>query len=80
MVSIYQSNLGIEHWTMVKLKHILKYLRRKRDYMLVYHYDELLPLAYTDLDFQFDRDSRKSTLGFVFTLGGGAVSWKSLKQ
>ncbi|RVW64419.1 hypothetical protein CK203_062532 [Vitis vinifera] len=65
---------------MVKLKHILKYLRRKRDYMLVYHYDELLPLAYTDLDFQFDRDSRKSTLGFVFTLGGGAVSWKSLKQ
>ena len=48
--------------------------------MLVYHYDELLPLAYTDLDFQFDRDSRKSTLGFVFTLGGGAVSWKSLKQ
>ena len=48
--------------------------------MLVYHCNELLPLGYIDLDFQFDRNSRKSTADFVFTLGGGAVSWKSLKQ
>ena len=78
MVSKYQSNPGMEHWMMVK--HILKYLQRMRDYMLVYHCNELLPLGYIDLDFQFDRDSRKSTADFVFTLGGGAVSWKSVKQ
>ena len=33
MVSWYQSNLGPKHWQAVK--HILKYLRRTRDYMLV---------------------------------------------
>ena len=33
MVSRYQSNLGLEHW--ITVKHILKYLRRMRDYVLV---------------------------------------------
>jgi hypothetical protein len=36
--------------------------------------------AYTDSDFQSDVNDRKSTSGFVFTLNGGAVSWKSCKQ
>ena len=34
MVSRYQSDPGEEHW--IAVKHILKYLRRTRDYMLVY--------------------------------------------
>ena len=34
IVSRYQSNPGPKHWEAVK--HILKYLRRMRDYMLVY--------------------------------------------
>ena len=34
MVSRYRSNLGREHWTAVK--HILKYLKRTRNYMLIY--------------------------------------------
>ena len=34
MVSRYQSNPGQEHWTAVK--HIIKYLKRTRDYMLFY--------------------------------------------
>ena len=62
------------------MKHILKYLRRTRDYMLVYHGDELAPIGYTDSDFQSDADLRKSTSGYVFTLGGAAVSWRSIKQ
>ncbi|KAA0059675.1 gag/pol protein [Cucumis melo var. makuwa] len=33
IVSRYQSNPGLDHWTAVKI--ILKYLRRTRDYMLV---------------------------------------------
>ena len=32
-VNRYQFNLGPEHWTTIK--HILKYLRRMRDYVLV---------------------------------------------
>jgi hypothetical protein len=78
MVSRFQSNPGQEHWTAVK--HILKYLKRTRDHMLVFQSDSLLPHGYTDSDFMSDRDSRKSTSGYVFTLGGGAISWRSVKQ
>ena len=42
--------------------------------------EDLTPNGYSDSDFQSDRDSRKSTLGYVFTLGGGAISWRSVKQ
>ena len=78
MVSRYQSNLGREHWTIVK--HMLKYLRRTRDYMLVYHGNKLGPIGYTDSNFQLDADLRKSTSGYVFTLGGATISWRSIKQ
>jgi hypothetical protein len=40
--------------------------------------DSLLILGYTDSDYV--GDDRKSTSGHVFTLAGGAISWKSLKQ
>ena len=73
MVSRYQSDPGEEHWTVVK--HIFKYLRRTRDYMLVYQNESLELVGYTDSDFQSDIDSRKSTLGYMFTFGGGAISW-----
>ena len=68
----YQSNLEPKIWQAVK--HILKYLRRTRDYMLIYRCEDLIPIGHTDLDFQLNLDFRKSTLGCVFTLGGGAIS------
>ena len=64
MVSRYQSNPGPVHW--VTVKHIFKFLQGTKDYMLEYRADDLTPLAYTDSDFQSDRDSRKSTSGYVF--------------
>ena len=48
--------------------------------MLVYQSESLVPLGYTDSDFQSYKNVRKSTSGFVFTLGGGATSWRSVKQ
>ena len=48
--------------------------------MLVYSGEDLTPLGYTDSNFQTDKDSRKSTSGSVFTLGGGAIVWRSIKQ
>ena len=78
IVSRYQSNPRPEHWTTVK--HILKYLRRTKDYMLMYGGDELIPIGYTDLDFISNKDLRKLTFGHVFTLGGGSISWRSIKQ
>ena len=49
IVSRYQSNPCLEQW--IAIKHILKYLRRTRDYMLVYSEGELNPTGYTDSDF-----------------------------
>ena len=48
--------------------------------MLVYSGKDLNPIGYTDSDFQKDQDDRKSTSGSVFTLGGGAIVWRSVKQ
>ena len=78
IVSRYQSDPGEEHW--IATKHILKYLRRTRDYMLVYSSGSLETIGYTDSNFQGDTDSRKSTYGYVFTLNGGAICWRSVKQ
>ncbi|KAA0050871.1 gag/pol protein [Cucumis melo var. makuwa] len=78
IVSRYQSNPGRDHWTSVK--NILKYLRRTKDYMLVYGSKDLILTEYIDSDFQTDKDARKSTSGSVFTLNGGAVVWRSIKQ
>ncbi|XP_074351643.1 secreted RxLR effector protein 161-like [Apium graveolens] len=78
MVSRYQSNPGHKYWSAIKI--ILKYLCKTNEYMLVYRSSDLLPLGYTDSYFQTDRDKRKSTLGCVFTLRGGAVIWRSMKQ
>ena len=48
--------------------------------MLMYGGDELILEGYTDSDFMSDKDSRKLTSGHLFTLGGGAVSRRSIKQ
>ncbi|PKU86380.1 Retrovirus-related Pol polyprotein from transposon TNT 1-94 [Dendrobium catenatum] len=78
IISRYQSNPGRFHW--VAVKHILKYLRRIKEYMLVYSGSDLIPKGYTDADFQSDRDESKSTSGSIFILGGGAIVWRSIKQ
>ena len=71
VVSWFQSNPGFEYW--IAVKYILKYLRRTRDYILVYSGEDLKIFRYTDSDFQGDRDSKKSTSDSVFTLSGALV-------
>ncbi|KAA0043455.1 gag/pol protein [Cucumis melo var. makuwa] len=78
IVSRYQSNLGLDHLTVVKI--ILKYLKRTRDYMIVYGAKNFTLTGYTDSDFQIDKDSRKSTSGLVFILNDGVVVWHSIKE
>ena len=46
----------------------------------MYGADELILVGYTNSDFILDKDLRKSTSKHIFTLGGGGVSWKSIKQ
>lgn len=47
--------------------------------MLVFD-EDLVPFGYTNSDFTSDQDSRKSTSGYVFILGGVAVNWISVKK
>ena len=65
IVSRYQSNLRLDHWIVVKI--ILKYLRKTKDYMLVYWAKSFILIEYTDFDFQTDKVSRKFMSGSVFT-------------
>ena len=77
--SRYHSDLGVSHW--ITVKNIRKYLRRTNDMLLVYGGDEELVVnGYTDASFMTDIDDYKSPQGYVLTLNGGAVVWKSFKQ
>jgi len=49
--------------------------------MLTYRRSDSLRIEeYSDSNFTGDVDDRKSTSGYVFTLAGGDISWKSSKQ
>ncbi|KAJ9566849.1 hypothetical protein OSB04_002815 [Centaurea solstitialis] len=80
VTSRYQQNPGEAHW--VAVKNILKYLRRTKEMFLVFggSEDEISVTGYSDASFQTDRDDYRSQSGYVFTLNGGAISWKSSKQ
>ncbi|KAJ9537478.1 hypothetical protein OSB04_030211 [Centaurea solstitialis] len=80
VTSRYQQNPGEPHW--VAVKNILKYLRRTKDMFLVFggSEDEISVTGYSDASFQTDRDDFRSQSGYVFTLNGGVISWKSSKQ
>ncbi|XP_074327533.1 secreted RxLR effector protein 161-like [Apium graveolens] len=78
VTSRFQSDPGEEHWKAVK--NIWKYLRRTKEIFLIYGGSELKIEGYTDSSFQSEIDDSKSMSGYVFTLNGGAVSWKSSKQ
>jgi hypothetical protein len=63
------------------VKKALRYVQGTKDLMLTYRRSESLVIeGYSDSDFAGDKDDRKSTSGYVFTLAGGAISWKSSKQ
>ncbi|KAJ9535406.1 hypothetical protein OSB04_un001478 [Centaurea solstitialis] len=80
VTSRYQQNPGEAHW--VAVKNILKYMRRTKEMFLVFggSEDEISVTGYTDASFQTDKDDFRSQSGYVFTLNGGAISWKSSKQ
>ncbi|KAH9752632.1 hypothetical protein KPL71_014771 [Citrus sinensis] len=79
MVSRYMHNPGINQWLAVKW--ILRYLYGTVDVGLLFKNDcGQQCVGYCDSDFAGDLDKRRSTTGYVFTLGGGPVSWRSILQ
>ena len=78
LISHYQSNLGPLHWQAIK--RIFRYLHGSYDFVLCFYGGDLRLKVFCVLDWDGDRDECKSTLGQVFILRGGVVSWCSKKQ
>jgi len=79
MLGRYQSNPGEVHWK--GAKKALRNCQGTKDIMLTYKRSKKLEIVgYSDADFAGCVDSRKSTSGYIFTLAGGPISWKSSKQ
>jgi hypothetical protein len=78
VVSRYMSNSDSEHWNAVRW--ILRYLVGTKDMALCYTGADIQLCGFVDSDMAGDIDSRKSTTGYVFTLGGASISWVSRLQ
>ncbi|KAE8681618.1 putative ribonuclease H protein [Hibiscus syriacus] len=76
----YMSKLGKQHWDAVKW--IFRYLKGTVGHQIVFNSqrDNPLIVGYVDSDYACDMDNRRSTTGYVFTLGGGIIFWKSTIQ
>ena len=71
VVSRHMSHLGIEHWNVVKW--ILRYLRGTSSKCL--HFGgSTTSQGYVGLDLADNIDTRRSTTGYIFTVGGATMS------
>ena len=77
-LSRYMSNPGVDHWKAII--RVLRYLRYTQNYGLHYTRYPTVLEGYSDANWIYDIKDTKSTSGYVCTLGGAAVSWKSSKQ
>lgn len=63
------------------VKRIFKYLRQNPDSGVMFKKTGEIKLdAYCDSSFADDRETRKSTTGFIILMSGGALTWSSRKQ
>ncbi|XP_039142894.1 secreted RxLR effector protein 161-like [Dioscorea cayenensis subsp. rotundata] len=63
------------------VKRILRYISGTIDYGIHYRRNEEFKLlGYSDSDWSGSQDDRKSTTGWVFSLGSGVIAWSSKKQ
>ncbi|XP_022891036.1 uncharacterized protein LOC111406071 [Olea europaea var. sylvestris] len=72
------SNKSNYHWKVIG--RVLGYLKKTKKLGLQYTKFPAVLEGFTDASWISSTNESKSTLGWVFTLGVGAVSWKSKKQ
>ena len=79
-VSKYITNPGREHWNTVKW--IYRYLNGTTGYGILFarQHGNNSVVGYVDSDYVDNMDDRRSTTGYVFTLSGGLVCWRSTLQ
>jgi hypothetical protein len=72
------SNLSNDHWH--ALERILRYLKGTMSFGIHYSGHPAVLEGYSDANWISDIDQIYVTSGYVFTLRGGVVSWRSCKQ
>ena len=77
-LSRFTSNPNVEHWKAIE--RVLGYLAKTKILSLQYLRFPAILEGYTDASWISSVGDNKSTTGWVFTLAGGAISWKSKKQ
>ncbi|KAL2250907.1 UNVERIFIED_CONTAM: Retrovirus-related Pol polyprotein from transposon TNT 1-94 [Sesamum indicum] len=79
-LSRYMSNPGPPHWE--ALKWLLRYLRGTDNIGINFSKfsDSVNLIGYVDSNYANEKDSRKSTTSYIFTLCGSCISWKSQLQ
>ena len=74
----YTHNPNNGHWS--ALTRLIKYLRGTMNYGILYSGFPVVLEGYNNANWISDSDEIKSTSGYVFTLRGVVVAWKSSKQ
>jgi hypothetical protein len=77
-LSRYTSNPSAEHWKAIA--RVLGSLKKTKDLGLYYSGYPAVLEGYSDTNWVTSVVDNKSTSGWIFTLGGGAISWTSKKQ
>ncbi|GKE94552.1 zinc finger, CCHC-type containing protein [Tanacetum coccineum] len=77
-LSRYTSNPSTHHWQEIQM--VLKYLKKTIDYSLIYIGDPSVLKGYINASWISNAEDNSSTSGWVFLLGGCAISWASKKQ
>jgi hypothetical protein len=74
------ANPKSSHW--FAAKRILRYVKGTTEFGILYKRGRRNAglTSYTDSNYAGDLDDRKSTSGFAFIMGSGAISWASKKQ
>lgn len=63
------------------VKRIMKYLRGSAEHGILFESNGGITLnAFSDADYAGDRDTRRSTSGFIFMFGTGPIAWCSQRQ
>eukprot|EP00253_Pinus_taeda_P027213 PITA_27213 len=79
LVARFMQNPHESHWK--EAKRILRYVRGTVQFGIHYSAKEApLLVGFTDFDWAGDPNDRKSTIGYVFTLGSGPITWACKKQ
>lgn len=79
MVSRFMHNPSRQHFGAAK--RLLRYIAGTQDFGIWYsNVADFKLIGFTDSDWAGSLDDRRSTSGYVFTFGSGAVSWSSKKQ